>query len=105
MKNLITAIALTITTTAPLSAEKAVSEETKEHCAPLESLATTIMETRQSGESILTAMDIGDTAFAKGLVLVAYQSPHYSTDEYQRKAVTTFRNTVVLTCYEARTTP
>lgn len=97
LKTIITTITLAIAT--PLAAETDVPAT----CKDLGQLAESIMEARQSGVTLSRSMEVAEGSdFTQALVLAAYQTPRFNTDEYQRESITDFRNAVELACFEAQ---
>lgn len=69
------------------------------NCGPVASLANTIMKARQSGMSIVKAMEIaGDDKGVQAIVRLAYMEPRYSSDLYRENAATEFETEVYLIC-------
>jgi hypothetical protein len=90
------ALAATLLTTTPVTAEEDV-------CAELAELARDLMEMRQDGFPLSELMKI-----AKGeellrlLALDAYGVPRFSSKEYQDLAITDFSDKWALACYNER---
>lgn len=69
------------------------------NCGPVASLANTIMKARQSGMSIVKAMEIaGDDKGVQAIVRLAYMEPRYSSDLYRENAATDFETEIYLIC-------
>tara|TARA_B110000093_G_scaffold71523_1_gene77800 strand:- start:1673 stop:1981 length:309 start_codon:yes stop_codon:yes gene_type:complete len=80
-------------------ATPAVADSRMEVCKIVSEGASGIMKIRQDGVpliSILTALK-HNKMFVQ-LVLIAYDTPKYSTEENQQGAITEFGNTVLLQC-------
>ncbi|MDE1992197.1 MAG: hypothetical protein KGI75_06815 [Rhizobiaceae bacterium] len=76
-------------------------------CQQLGELAKRVMHNRQVGVDMSDMMKIANDGKATGpvlrdLVLMAYDSPQYSTDEMQAAAVQEFANKVELNCYKVQ---
>lgn len=69
------------------------------NCGPVADLAKTVMKARQSGMSIVKAMEIaGDDKGIQAIVRLAYMEPRYSSDLYRENAETEFETEVYLIC-------
>jgi len=69
------------------------------NCGPVADLAKTIMKARQSGMSIVKAMEIaGDDKGVQAIVRLAYMEPRYSSELYRESAATDFETEVYLIC-------
>ena len=79
-----------------------------ELCAGIQSLAETIMATRQKGTSISTIMKIVKNIATNKkqeeilveMVIDAYDKPQYSGEEYRKKTTNEFANKWALECYK-----
>ena len=83
-----------------------VAGDSERFCEMMAKTAGAIMQKRQANVEMSRVMavlpegdDIRDTVEA--MVIDAYNSPAYSTEEYKRKAVREFKNEVYLKCYKA----
>ena len=86
--------ALTLVAT-PLTAE------TEDNCVSIGELAHAIMGARQSGVDLGRAMRLaGGNELVEAIVLMAYNEPRFSSDQYRQRAATDFANTWMLACYE-----
>jgi len=63
-------------------------------------LAATIMELRQGGINMGTAMNATDNELARMLVIAAYETPRFSTEGYKQQAIEDFANEVMMVCYK-----
>jgi hypothetical protein len=77
-----------------------------EFCSKVGQLAGLVMEGRQQGVIMSTAMQSasGTTDMAelrRLLIIEAYKSPRYSTDRMKQSAIVDFRNEAELSCYTA----
>lgn len=70
-----------------------------DNCAPVAKLANTIMKARQSGMSVVQAMEIAkENEGVQAIVRLAYMEPRYSSDLYRENAATDFETEVYLIC-------
>ena len=75
-------------------------------CGDFSHMAAMIMEGRQVGVPISSAMEVFRTDSAsdklfRALVKAAYQSPDYLTDQHRRNAVREFANKTYLQCLKS----
>ena len=99
MKKLL-AIALTFTAASAFATEEV---STHELCKDIGTLAETIMKHRQVGTSVIRMMEIADTdGLAQVIIKEAYEMPRYSSEEYQRRAISDFRDDYYITCLKVR---
>lgn len=79
------------------------AEDWRETCSTVGELATTIMESRQSGASMAKLMEAVPEggSYIETLIISAYDVPRYSTERMQKKAVEEFRDEVYLECVKA----
>jgi len=63
-------------------------------------LAATIMELRQGGVNMGTAMNATDNELARMLLIAAYETPRFSTEGYKQQAIEDFANEVMMACYK-----
>jgi len=92
--------AKTLTLTLLLSVSPtAIGGEVHEYCKALADTAETAAEKRYEGVAMSRLMEIaGDNEVAKELVREAYDLPNYTAEEYQRRDVREFGNTVYAAC-------
>lgn len=77
----------------------AFSASASDNCGPVAELAKTIMKARQSGMSVVKAMEIAkDDKGVQAIVRLAYMEPRYSSDLYRENAATDFETEVYLIC-------
>lgn len=69
-------------------------------CPALGELAERIMELRQSGVVLSELMTLLDQEF-RGIAVMAYGNPQYSTEKMRATAARDFRNSVEHACYTA----
>lgn len=102
MKSKIKALALSVALMTTVCVQQAVAQEDiTDPCVVASDLAKVIMEHRQLGTPISKVVDLaGGNSYVIGLVLIAYDTPRFSTSEYQQEAVTDFSNMVGLVCYK-----
>lgn len=75
--------------------------EWAETCTSVAEMAGIIMSRRQEGASMSKVMDAATnsgSSVAEEMVIEAYDSPAYSTDDYRESAVTEFTNTWYSKC-------
>lgn len=93
-----------------VSASASASETENEGiCTSVSELAGSIMGARQSGASMSEMYDVanrtGDEAMAdmqKNMILLAFDKPSYSTQEYRERAKTEFASRMFGLCLRAR---
>jgi hypothetical protein len=73
----------------------------EEACKSYHELATSLMDARQSGVSLVKAMSITDRKFLQDLTIKAYKQPRYRVEENKKRAAEDFANRIYLECYEA----
>lgn len=99
---MLTTAALLILTSLPSASDTGNVTDPATFCPVISRTAGEIMRAHQVGVPLTRAMEIvGDDAFWRNIVLQAYSSPRYSTDENRRNAVTDFTTTVELACYKS----
>jgi hypothetical protein len=85
-----------------LVAGPALAEEPKadDHvCKVLGIVAGQIMDNRQAGIPLSDMLEVTDLPILKEIVLLAYESPRYYSDEVVREEIQDFRNDVEVECY------
>lgn len=81
-------------------------KETDDICTVFAKTAAVIMQARQADAPMSNLLDIADAApeadrkLLRLIVMAAYDSPGFHSDEYQYRAVMNFRNKVHLMCLE-----
>ena len=78
-----------------------VSAEEMSFCEEFEDLSRTIMDNRQSGIPMSTQYNLVDSDLIRKVVVLAYEVPEYSSEEYQQDAVNKFGNAAFLQCIES----
>lgn len=79
-------------------------KETDDACTVFAKTAAVIMQARQAGAPMSNLLDIADAApetdrkLLRLIVMAAYDSPGFRSDEYQYRAVMDFRSKVHLIC-------
>lgn len=69
------------------------------NCGPVADLAKAVMKARQSGMSVVKAMEIAkDDKGVQAIVRLAYMEPRYSSELYRENAATDFETEVYLIC-------
>ncbi|WP_244430472.1 hypothetical protein [Brucella rhizosphaerae] len=101
MKRIIVVLSL-LTATVAHADDKPVSDE---FCTRLGSLAANIMKARQSeapmSELIARVSKHSDDQVWRKLVVSAYESPAYASDQAQKGAIDAFRNKIELQCFKS----
>ena len=82
-----------------VAATGAVAETKQETCTTIGKLAAIIMENRQEGVDMSKLMEISETELVQRMVIVAYETPRYSSEGYKRTAVQDFANEAMGVCY------
>jgi len=82
---------------------QAHADESREFCKMFGDLAGVIMEHRQAGTPMDEMIDWVDSHkilnnWGEDIVIAAYGISRYSTEEYQQKEISEFRNTFYLAC-------
>ena len=72
------------------------------NCAGISALSYQVMDSRQAGVSLVTMMDIvkdsGIRELAEAMILEAYQSPRYHTQQVAQRESEDFRDKWTLAC-------
>lgn len=79
---------------------QAFAEDRQDECAIDYDLAETIMEARQSGVSIVNALKPATDDYIRELVHQAYETPRFSSEEFQSRAVSDYAEMVYKVCVE-----
>lgn len=78
------------------------ADDWKESCALQGNLAATIMKNRQHGIPMSQMMEVDTDPkikdFMDALIIMAYESPRFSTEEMQKRSVDDFRDRAYLSC-------
>jgi hypothetical protein len=82
-----------------VAASSAVAETKQETCTLIGKLAAVIMEKRQDGVDMSSLMEIAESEIVKRMVIFAYDTPRYSSEDYKRTAVQDFANEAMGVCY------
>lgn len=94
LKKTLTATALSILIPATASADAM--------CESLAELAKSVMTERQSGTPMVDIMkrvsNDSTAEIARGLIMMAYDRPAFSTEDYKQKEVVRFQDSVYLKC-------
>lgn len=98
MKRLL-AIALTFTAATAFATEKEISDH--EFCKSVSNLAETAMTYRQEGISVVAMIEAVDLPVSRFLIKEAYKMPRYSSEEYQRQAISDYRDEYYINCLKA----
>lgn len=91
----------------------AFANDSDAYCAQIGHTANSVMQARQSGLEMSQLMDAasksGDAtgnqnlvSMARKLIVLAYQSPRYSTNEMKTKSIQEFTNEAELACYQVQ---
>lgn len=83
--------------------------EVKDNCKSVGTFARKIMEGRQQNMPMSFYMDVIESgngnkaskAYARKVIILAYEQPGFSVEENQRKSVESFGNEAELACYKA----
>jgi len=78
--------------------ERPDRREIAEQCRRYEEFAETLMQGRQAGVPMSTALGTTDNELLNHLVVSAYEKPRYGTENMQQREVEDFRNEVYLEC-------
>lgn len=78
----------------------------EDSCAPVAMLAESVMSGRQHGVAMRDMVDLinkgdGGSSFkeaAKSMIILAYETPIFSSEEYQKKSISEFQNQFYLAC-------
>lgn len=96
----LTAIAITAALMSATMASTAMADESG--CTGLASLAGSMMKNRQVGTDLSLMVDLVSKSTAKDLampiLLAAYEQPRFDSPSYQQKAISDFKNEVMLSC-------
>lgn len=93
-------LALLALLAAPATAQEMTHDEM---CATFATYAEVVMKARQGGVSLGEVLDtIDGEPVLRGLVMLAYDQPRFSTAEYQQEAIDVFRDEVHLGCLQAQ---
>lgn len=91
MKKLVLAVIFSCIST-PIYAEK-----WQDKCESIAGFAEQIMRNRQIGVPMSKMMKVSSGAFS-GMIVAAFDSPRYSTKEYQSRSISDFRDKAYLVC-------
>ena len=97
MKKLILLTAITLT--APAYADD--NAHVMEKCVSLKRAAATAMKSRQIGVELDEVLAITNNQLLRTMSIQAYKQTRYSTDEYQKRAISEFSNEWYLACLTA----
>lgn len=95
---------LLITVSLAMSLSVSASNERNELCKDIGGLAKSIMQARQSGAPAHDLIEIlgDDNESLRAIVIDAYSTPMFSTDEFKNREVTKFMNKWYLGCLGAK---
>jgi len=68
------------------------------NCESVAGFAETVMEARQKGVSLVKMMQATDNKLLQAIIMEAYETPRYSTEEYQARKIGEFRDSWYLAC-------
>lgn len=80
-------------------------DEEKSTCQQFEKMAELIMKSRQAGISMSEVMGvskISEIELARKMVIAAYESPRYQTEEMKQRAIEEFKNEAYLQCIKSQ---
>lgn len=70
-------------------------------CTHYKDVAEQVMKTRQAGVDASKMMEVAEgNPLMQKMIIVAFDTPSYSTEAYKEKAVSDFANEVFLDCYK-----
>lgn len=93
-KSIIAALAITTFTA------QAFAEDKYDECETDYALAEAIMDARQSGVSIVNALKPAPDDYIREVVRQAYETPRFSSEEFQRRAVSDYAEMAYKVCVE-----
>jgi hypothetical protein len=72
---------------------------TQDACKKYSQIAEKIMTWRQDGKSMPKMMtDFGDSEIMRAMIIDAYNTPRYNSQEYRQRSIENFRDEVYLHC-------
>lgn len=83
---------------AGLSRSQAEEVTAMEYCNQIYKTAKSVMSARQEGVELINLAPHMQEEFWKEMLISAYSSPKYSTDEYKQEAKVEFANQYYLEC-------
>ena len=90
--------------TALLTPLFSVADTKLNECKEVSKVARVVMEKRQQNVSIVKLLEaVGDDSISQNIIILAYESPLYSTEEMKSKTASDFANRVFLICFNAKT--
>lgn len=101
MKNTLIAACLSLATLPAMAEEETTYYDV---CLALGYLANQVMEARQIGVPVDQALGVLNEedevllGIMQEIVLNAYQVPRFSGEDYQQRAITEYKNEVIVTC-------
>ena len=99
MKKLIIAIVATLLIATPSFADN-TKEQVLGFCSTLSGLAELMMQARQAGASMEDNLKVAQALpLAEAILIEAYNSPRFHTEEAQNRAVQDFKNSIFVQCY------
>jgi hypothetical protein len=88
-----------------LSSSACIASEKADKCRALANLGRTIMEGRQNGVKMSVFFsnipDNSAEVFVEKLIIRAYDSPRFDTEEEQREAIDDFENNILFNCIKS----
>lgn len=85
-----------------LSLAAGAQNATAQRCAKLGELASSVMEARQGGVPFTKMIELAEgNKLVEAIVVEAFKIPRYSSEPYQRKAISDFVEKVEVTCYSS----
>lgn len=102
MKNIIIATLLTFGTISTIKADE-IPNLNMDKCIEISEFATEVMTGRQNGEPMIKYLNIENPPYSnyRKMVIAAYNSQRYSSDEYKQESIEDFANMGMLVCVEA----
>ena len=82
--------------------------EWEEMCDSLATAAGTTMDARQAGVPADKLFELADSfdgevqVLLRGIIIKAFDTPRFKTEEYRREAITEFKNKTLVDCLKVR---
>lgn len=100
-------VAVVIGLWAAMPVSAIAAEDWTAKCKSVSELAQTIMKSRQAGVSMSSLIDMeidpGIRALVTNMVMEAYDSPRYNTEDIKQQTISDFRDEWYLKCAKAST--
>ena len=79
-----------------------VADTKLNECKEVSKVARVVMESRQNNVDIVKLLEAVDSDVAQTIIVLAYETPLYSTEAMKVKVVKKFANEVFLICFNAK---